>query len=107
MFPQLKEIVANLETLEDLCGRMVQLTMTEREALIKGNLETLNGISESKNALSRKIGLLRDRTRELVLEMAPEGSKAETVEQLLPLMPEEVQNTLARPYASFRKGPAS
>ncbi len=102
MSPQLKEMISNLKALEEFCDQMIRLTMSEREALIKNKLEQLTSISESKNVLSRKIAGLRDRTREIALEMAPQGPGVKTIEQLLPHLPDESRNILSGPYASFR-----
>ena len=102
MSSKLKEMIGNLNELEEFCGRLVRLTMSEREALIQTDLQQLTKTAKSKNDLSGKIKALRDKTRLLTQEMAPEGAGVRTIDQLLPYLPEESRQSLSGPYSSYR-----
>ncbi len=106
MTPGLKEIIGVLADLENLCGQLVVLADSEREALIGQDLEKLNLISASKNALSRKIVGARDLARQLTGDLAPAGgrpeTRPETIDQLLPFLPEEDQKLLSGSYRAYK-----
>ncbi len=103
MSPKLKELATLLAELENLCDRMIILTGKERKALIDQHIENLNLVAESKNALSQKIALARDRARELILELAPlGGTGVRTVERLLPLLSEQEKRILAGSYEAYK-----
>lgn len=102
MSPKVTELAQLLIHLEGLCGRMIELTEEEREALIGQDIERMNLVAGAKNALSASIAKSRDQARLLTAELAPQGLEAKTVARLMDLLPEEARKTLAAPYKAYK-----
>lgn len=103
MSVRINQMITILKEMAEMCGRLLSLIASERQALVEVRIDILPQIAQAKTEVVRALAEKRNQAKLLAAELNPLGgaAKATTIDRLLPLLPDEDRQKLSGPYLDY------